>query len=212
VAVYLSQATGAPVYLVDYRRAPEVPFPTPIVDGLFSWQQARKHLPAARWVWAGDSAGGGLALAALQRARDLGQGLPLGTVLFSPWTDLTLSGESLVTNKATDPWISPEGLPLLVQSYILQGGLEAEHPLASPLFGNLKGLPPFLLQASRTELLLDDTVRLHERLVAAGVESTLQLWDDQFHAFQILAPALTEAREAIEKVAIFVENLVHTQQ
>jgi acetyl esterase/lipase len=99
---------------------------------------------------------------------------------------------------------------MLVQSFILQGGLEAEHPLASPLFGNLTGLPPFLLQASRTELLLDDTVRLHERLLAVGGESILQLWDDQFHAFQILAPALTEAREAIEKVAIFVENLVHT--
>ena len=146
----------------------------------------------------GDSAGGGLTLAALLKLRDDGLPLPAAAVALSPWTDLALTGASLKLNARSDPMLNVEHLPMLAQEYL--AGADPRLPYISPLYGDLAGLPPILLQVGGDEILRDDAVRMHERLRDAGCQSELEVWPRMPHVWHAFAPVLPEARRAIASV------------
>lgn len=199
----ISRAAGAAVFSLDYARAPERPFPAAIEDAAaaLDWLPGNGPAgpgPARATFLAGDSAGGGLALAALIRIRNAGGPLPDATALLSPWTDLTLSGESMRSRADLDPSLNHAVLERMAREYLPQGN--ARDPLASPLFADLAGLPPLLVQVGDAEVLLDDSTRLADRARDAGVDVTLEIYPEQVHVFQSWAPILPEGQEAIEAI------------
>ena len=202
---HLARATRARLLAVDYRLAPEHPFPAAVDDAVtaFRFALASGHA-AGDLALCGDSSGGGLALATLVALRDLGELQPAAAVALSPWTDLTLSGTSLESNRDADPMVSATTLGLMADAYLGDGDRRA--PTASPLFADLTGLPPLLLQVGTGELLLDDTTRFAERAEAAGVDVTLELWDDVFHVWHAFADLLPEAREAIAAIGAYLDR------
>jgi len=155
-------------------------------------------------VIAGDSAGGGLTLATLLSLLSQKLPMPAGAVLFSPWTDLTSSGASISSRAAADPMIAPEILPPMAAHYA--GKQPNDTPGISPLYGDLAGLPPLLIQVGDAEVLLDDSTRLHERAQVAGVDSVLHVFDEAFHVFQAV-PHLPEATEAIAEAGAFFKRV-----
>ncbi|WP_244814479.1 alpha/beta hydrolase [Caballeronia sp. Lep1P3] len=199
----LAVRARANVFSLDYRLAPEHRFPAAVDDAVAAYRAllADGIAPEATII-AGDSAGGGLALATLVALRDAGDPLPAGGVLFSPWTDLTCSGASMRTNEGRDPMFHAAVFPQVAAQYL--GDADATHPYASPLFGRFDGLPPLLIQAGDTELLLDDSTRVVEKARAAGVRAELQLWRNVPHIFQIWAPFMPEAREALALAGRFI--------
>lgn len=199
----LSQASGARVLSMDYRMAPEHPFPAAVEDAVagYRWLLESGTDPA-HLVIAGDSAGGGLAMAALLSIRDQGIPLPAAAVCFSPWVDLEGTGQSMETRADVDPMVQKEGL--LWYTGLYMNGADPRDPLASPLHAELSGLPPILIQVGDAETLLDDSIRLADRLKAAGVEVELEVWDRMIHVWQIFAPVLSEGREAVEKAGAFI--------
>ncbi len=203
LAARLSQAAGLRVLLLDYRLAPEHPFPAGQEDAVaaYRWLIAT-GVPPGRIALGGDSAGAALALGALLRLRDAGLPTPGAAVLLSPWLDLTLSGESMRSRAALDPLTTRAGLARAAGLYL--GGADPAGPLASPLFGDLRGLPPLLLQCADHEVLLSDSVRLEERARRAGAEATLEVWDGLWHVWHAWADELPEAREAIAHAGAFL--------
>jgi acetyl esterase/lipase len=197
----IGQATGARVLGVDYRLAPENPFPAAVEDAVSAWRWMLEHgLVATRCAIAGDSAGGGLTLATLIALRDRGMPLPGATALLSPWTDLTGSGASVRTKAAEDPMVTQAMLGRMAAAYAAD---DLRHRLASPLFADLAALPPMLIQVGSAEILLDDSTRLAERARAAGTEVELETWPDMVHVFQAF-PSLAEAGQAIARIGEFV--------
>jgi acetyl esterase/lipase len=192
------------VLSVDYRLAPEHRFPAAIDDvaAAYEWLLA-SGVPASGVAVAGDSAGGGLTLALLLRARDAGWPLPRCAVTFSPWVDLAGTGASRLANDGRCAMFRPENILGFAAAYL--GDADAMHPLASPLFGDLHGLPPMLIQVDESELLLDDARRLHERLLAAGGESRLEIETGLFHCWQMLDGIVPESRAALRRAADFVD-------
>ena len=150
---------------------------------------------------AGDSAGGGLALAAMLKLRDERLAMPAAAAVMSPWTDLALSGASFRTNAESDPMLIAEDVPRFAAAYL--AGTDARHPYASPLYADVHGLAPTLIQAGGDEILRDDAVRMAEKMRAAGCDVELQVWPAMPHTWQLLAPVLPEAREAIDEIARF---------
>lgn len=202
---HLARAARARVLAVEYRLAPEHPFPAAVDDAVAAYRFAiaSDHEPGAV-VLCGDSSGGGLALATLVALRDHGDPMPAATVCMSPWTDLTLSGASLELNRDSDPMVSPATLAMMAAAYL--GEVDRRSPTASPLFADLAGLPPLLLQVGSGELLVDDANRFAERARDAGVDVTLELWDDVFHVWQAYADLLPEARDAIAQVGAYIDQ------
>ncbi len=201
----IAAAAEARVAAVQYRLAPEHPFPAALDDALASW---RGLLDAGaeprRSVFMGDSAGGGLALALALRARDTGKDLPAAIVAMSPWTDLAVTGESVRRNADADPMINADDVPHLASRYL--DGADPRHPYASPLYGDPTGLPPTLIQVGGDEVLLDDSVRMAARLCEAGVEAQLEIWPRMPHVFQSFSSILPEARRAIGRIGAFVRQ------
>lgn len=195
----LSQASGARALSVDYRLAPEHPFPAGLEDAqaVYRWLLEQGCDPA-RTAIAGDSAGGGLSVATLVALRDAAVPLPAAGVLLSPWLDLEGTGESATTRAAEDPMIELSSLRDMAKRYL--AGADPRTPLASPLYADLSGLPPLLIQVGTAEILLDDATRLAERAQAAGVEVELEAWEDMIHVWQALAPLVPEASEAVQRI------------
>ncbi|WP_250450232.1 alpha/beta hydrolase fold domain-containing protein [Caballeronia sp. ATUFL_M2_KS44] len=202
----LAQGAHADVFSLDYRLAPEHRFPAAVDDAVAAYRALLSDGVAPRSiVLAGDSAGGGLALATLLALRDAADALPAGAVLFSPWTDLTCSGASMQTNEGRDPMFHAAVFPKVASQYL--GDADAAHPYASPFFGRFEGLPPLLIQAADTELLLDDSTRVADKARAAGVCVDLQIWRGVPHIFQIWAPFMPEARHALTRAAQFIDDI-----
>ena len=203
----LSAEAGVPVDAPDYRLAAEAPAPAAFDDACAVWDALmREGCAPGRIVLGGDSAGGGIALALL--ARLCAQGTPpAGLYAFSPWVDMTLSGASLRGNAAADPLLPGERIGDLVEAIL--GGLPAEDPRVSPLFAVFPGAPAVLLQAGRTEILRDDTLRMSARLEADGAAVRLRLWPDTPHVVQIFGDWLPEAREGRAEAAAFVRERLH---
>ena len=199
----LARACGGEAFALDYRLAPEHPYPAAPDDALaaYRWLLDQGRDPA-RIVVAGDSAGGGLTMALLLSIKQQGLPAPAGAVLFSPWTDLAVTGASMDENEATDA--------MFKKIYVVEGakkylaGADPKTPLASPLYGDLAGLPPIHIYASESEVLRDDAMRLHHRLQEAGVHSHLTLEEGLPHIWPLFVPQMPEARRTIDDVANFV--------
>jgi acetyl esterase/lipase len=202
LAARLSALTGMRVLLPDYRLAPEHRFPAATDDCLsvYRWLVARGCASRPLAI-AGDSAGGNLTLVTLMRARDARLPLPACAVLLSPSTDLTLSAPSAKYNAEADPMFAPAAGELLPPLYCPDQ--DRTHPLVSPLYGSWQGLPPLLFHAGSTEMLLDDSVRAHDRARQAGVNAEIEVWVDMPHVFQVFG-WLPEAKLALERIAGFV--------
>ena len=201
----LSRASGAAALGVDYRLAPEDPFPAAVDDSIATYNWALGHgFEPSNIVLAGDSAGGGLVLSVLLAARDAGTPLPAAGVCFSPWVDLECSGESMAANDHLDDFIKYGGLLARAESYL--GGADPENPLASALFADLRGLPPLLVHVGSAETLLDDSTRLAALAKKAGVDLTLKIWDDMVHVWQAFASILPEGQQSIEETGAFIRE------
>ena len=201
----LAREAAARVFALKYRLAPEHPFPAALDDAVAGWRWllAQGARPENTLI-VGDSAGGGLTLATLVRLRRERLPLPAAAVLFSPWTDLAVTGQSPHTNEATDAMFYADGIKAFAPLYL--GQAPATEPLASPLYADLQGLPPLLLFVSKSEALLDDSLRLAAQARAAGVSVDLQAWDDLPHVWPVMVRLLPEARAALKLVVEFTQR------
>jgi len=201
----LSQAAGARVLSLNYRLAPEHPFPAPVDDSVAAYRWLLgQGIQASNIAIAGDSAGGGLALAALIAIRDAGEPMPAAGIGISPWVDMEGTGESMTTRAAVDPVVQKEGLLDMAKLYL--GGADPKDPLAAPLHADLSGLPPLLIQVGDAETLLDDSTRITERARKADVDVTLKIWDEMPHVWHLFAPILPEGQQAIEEIGTFFKE------
>src|SRR5262245_56514447 len=198
----LAQASGTRVLAINYRLAPEHRFPAALEDALAAYDWVREQgLKPENIVLAGDSAGGNLVLTTMLSLRDRGEPLPAAGVLMSPWTDLAASGESYQSRAAADPIHQRPMILALAKAYLGENG-DFRNPLASPLYADLSGLPPLLIQAGDRETVRDDATMLAEKAKAAGVDTELQVWDGLIHVFQMF-PEIPQAREAVAAIAAF---------
>jgi epsilon-lactone hydrolase len=198
LASQVGRRTQAKVISVDYRLAPEHPYPAAVDDALAAYQALLDGgTDPARIVFAGESAGGGLAVATLVNARDHGLPLPAAAFAMSPYADLTLAGTTMETKRKADPLLSPESLAARVPDYT--SGQDAALGLISPIFADLTGLPPLIIQAGTHEVLLDDAIRLAQRAATADVEVTLDVTPGVPHVFQAYYPILGEAAAALDR-------------
>ena len=200
-----AMATEANLAAIDYRLAPEHPFPAALDDAVAAWRGLLDEGADPRCCAVlGDSAGGGLALALALRLRDEGRPLPAAVVALSPWTDLAITGESCRLNAAADPVLNePDLLPFAAQ---YRGGADPRNPYVSPLYGDPQGLPPTLLQVGSDEILRDDAERMADRMREAECEVTLEIWPRMPHVWHGFAPVLPEARRAIARIGEFVRQ------
>jgi acetyl esterase/lipase len=200
-AAFFSQACGVPVCSVNYRLAPEHPFPAALDDVVagYQWVLEQGYHPS-RVVVGGISAGGGLAAALLLWLKGAGQAQPAGGVPLSPWVDLTQSGASYETKASADPVISKAYLDRMAAMYI--GERRAREPMISPVFGDLSGLAPQLIQVGSSEVLLDDSVQYAARLAGADVWAALEVWPEAIHGWHGV-PSLPESDDALASIARF---------
>jgi acetyl esterase/lipase len=202
----LVKKTNFTAILPDYAMAPEQPFPAAVEDAVFSYISMLERGKRPENIYlAGDSAGGGLVLAAMSEIKRLQLPMPGCGVCLSPWVDLAVTGESILKNKAEDPLVDIEKLHLWAKMY--SGNFPVEHPLISPLYADLRGLPPLLIQVSNSEMLYDDSVRLAAKARKDGVDVTLQEWDGLIHWWHLFQKMIPEACEAIEKISEYLKEI-----
>lgn len=204
LAARIARAAQRPVYVVDYRRAPEHPYPAAVDDAVAAYRELATTTDVDRIALVGDSAGGGLALATMLRCRDSGLRQPRQAALISPWTDLTQSGASITALAEADPLISPSALDRCADHYA--AGRPRETPELSPLFADLSGLPPLYIQVASNEVLLDDATRLAARCQTQGISAELRVTADLWHVWHLFATAVPEAREAIADLGAFLSR------
>jgi phosphinothricin tripeptide acetyl hydrolase len=204
LAARVASAAQSTAYTLDYRLAPEHPCPAATADVVAAYEDlvSQGHDPACTAI-AGDSAGGGLVVSSLVAIRDRDLPLPAAAVCISPWVDLTLSSRSAQSSPG-DPECQPAFLGVMAAYYL--AGQQSDAPQASPLYADLVGLPPFLIQAGEVEALLDDSVHLTERLSAAGVPVVLERWEGMIHVWHRFAPRLPEAMEAINRIGVWLDE------
>src|SRR5450432_1229148 len=201
----LARRTNAKVVTVDYRLAPEYPYPAAVDDALAVYKGLlAQGVDAGQIALAGESAGGGLAVATLLALRDNDLPLPSSAFLMSPYADLTLSGETITEKAPNDPILTPVGLRLRVPDYV--GDADASDPQISPIFGDLSGLPPLLIQVGSNEILLSDAIRLADRAARADVPVTLDVTPGVPHVFQGFAALVDEASAALDRAATFLRT------
>ena len=200
----LAAATGRRAVSVDYRKAPEHPFPLPIDDCERAWYAlVERGIDPSDIVLSGDSAGGGLALALLQRLRDANRAMPSAVVLLSPWVDLGCRGWSIERYERYD-YLNQRALARFANLYLQ--GADPTHPEASPIHASFAGFPPMLIQVGGAEVLRTQIERLATRARAHGADVTLETWDGMFHAWQGFTPFLPEARDALRAVGRFTRR------
>jgi monoterpene epsilon-lactone hydrolase len=198
LASQVGRRTQAKVISVDYRLAPEHPYPAAVDDALAAYEALLDEgIDPSNVVFAGESAGGGLAVATLVNARDLELPLPAAAFVMSPYADLTLAGTTMETKREADPLLSREALQARVDDYT--AGQDAALDLISPVFADLSGLPPLIIQAGTHEVLLDDALRLARQAASADVEVTLDITPGVPHVFQAYHPLLDEATAALDR-------------
>jgi monoterpene epsilon-lactone hydrolase len=201
----LSKALKIRAISVDYRLAPEHVFPCAVDDGAAALNWAMSHSDGPVLI-AGDSAGGGLALASMLRQREQGRAMPQGVYLISPWTDLTSSGDSTKTQAKADPMLKPDWLVTGAALYLED--TPADTPEASPLFADLTGFPPVFIQTGDAEILRDDSIRFAEKLEQAGIPVQCEIWETLWHDFPLFAPLLPEADVALERLTQWAEPIL----
>jgi acetyl esterase/lipase len=205
----IARATAARTLVLDYRLGPEEPFPAAVEDAVAAYNFIlAQGIKRSNIAIVGDSAGGGLTLATLLSLRDTGVPLPACAVCISPWIDLECTGGTMETKAAVDPLCTRESL--LAEAALYLAGGNPRNPLASPLYADLKDLPPLLIQVGTEETLLDDAYRLEQRAKAAGVDVTLKVFDDMPHVWHVFASYLPEAQQAIDQIGEFVR--AHTEK
>ena len=201
----LSHDSGARVLGLDYRMAPEHPFPAPVEDSVAAYRWLlNEGFDPARIALAGDSAGGGLTVSALVQIRYLGLPMAAAGVCISPWVDMEGLGESMETRAKADPMVGKENLMISAKTYL--GGADPRAPLAAPLYADLRGLPPILIQVGDAEVLLDDSTRLAGVAREAGVKVQMDVWDDMIHVWHLFAPILPEGKQAISQAGEFIKK------
>lgn len=205
ITATLARLLKARSFVLDYRLAPEFPFPAALDDALagYRWLISTGIEPRAISV-VGDSAGGGLALALVMELRDSSNPLPSSIVSLSPWTDMAGTGESIMANSKRDPFFVPEDVERYAHLYL--GAQPRQTPLASPLYGDFSGLPPPLIQIGESEMLLDDARTVHAKAIAAGVASELRIFKGVPHVWHLMTPLVPEARRALREVAEFIKT------
>jgi len=202
ISAHIACASGRNVLSINYRLAPEHPFPAALEDAqnVYLRLLRKKYSPVAI---AGDSAGGGLALGTQLALRDSGDTLPAVSICLSPWTDLKLTGDSLISNAAIDPFLKNTTLKFSATSY--RHDHDPALPLISPLYGDFRGFGPMLIQVGRDEILLSDSERLATRAKEDGVNITFETWDHMWHGWHIFAGLLPEADQAINSIGEFIK-------
>lgn len=203
---YIAQAAGMRALVPDYRLAPEHRFPAGIEDavGVYRSLLADGFKPGDIFI-AGDSAGGGLAVATLLSLRHAGVPMPAAAVLLSPFLDVTASGESTTTRADQDPWFDARDLVVVADNYCTNVD-ELMDPLVSPVFANVAGLPPTLIQVGDDEILLSDATRFADLMRKAGLEVELEIWPEMWHVFQLLVGKMPESRKAIRKIGAYISE------
>ena len=209
IVTTLAKMAGCPLWFPLYRLAPEHPFPIPVEDCIAAWQGfAELGAEPGRVGFAGDSAGGGLVFSVSQAARDRGMALPKCCVALSPWTDMEGTGTWRAGDPERDAFLSPAELEMLVDGFL--AGADRRDPLAAPIFGSFEGLPPFLIQASRSELLYDDAVSLAGALESADNPPLLELAEEGTpHVWHHMVPDVPEAVRALGNAAAYVRHLTN---
>lgn len=210
---YSKLSYGADVLSVDYRVAPEFPFPAALDDVVYAyrWLLEEKHYSSQQIIVAGDSAGGGLALSLCMYLKDHNIPLPAGVITMSPWTDTSLSGETYESNYEIDPLFGNSKENMLYDcSYI--GEADTKNPYISPLFGDYHGFPPMLMQVGSYEVLLSDTKSVAAKAIQSGVKVRSSIYKGMFHVFQMGLDLIPESREAWEEVGEFIGIIYHIQR
>jgi acetyl esterase/lipase len=203
----VGRAAGTRTLAIDYRLAPEHPFPAPVEDTVAAYRfLLDSGLKPNRISLAGDSAGGGLVVGALLAIREAGLPLPACGWCISPWVDMEALGQSFVDRAATDPTVQKETILMMAQWYL--GGANPRHPHAAPIYGDLHGLPPLLIQVGAVETLLDDSIALARAAGIADVPVDLQIWPEMIHIWHIFFPMLSAGRRAIAAGGTFVRNAI----
>ncbi len=203
LASRIGKAAKARVLSIDYRLAPEHPHPAAVEDSVaaYRWLLSQGFDPA-KIVIGGDSAGGGLTMATLLALRDADEPMPAAGVCLSPWVDLAITGESIKAKADVDPIVNPDATTWMAKLYA--GEADPRTPLISPLYADLRGLPPLLIHVGTAEILMDDSIRLADRAKTAGVDVTLEPWEDMLHVWQYFAAMLPEGRQAIDRIGEFI--------
>jgi epsilon-lactone hydrolase len=201
------RAAGVPVYALDYRLAPEHPFPAPVEDTLAAYRQLLgQGIAPGKITIAGDSAGGGLVVAALVAIREAGLPQPVCGWCISPWIDMEGIGASMDFNAPSDPTVQKDTILEMARLYL--NGADPRSPLAAPLYADLKGIAPLLIQVGGIETLLDDSIRLAGRAAAAGVPTRLDVWPGMPHIWHIFHPILTAGRQATLQAGAFIKDVM----
>jgi monoterpene epsilon-lactone hydrolase len=205
ITAALARKAQRRVFSVDYRLAPEHPFPAALDDVLAAYEWLLETgVPSSAVALAGDSAGGNLAVSLVLRLRDTGRPQPACVVVFSPFTDLAARGRTVLTNDGRDPMFRSENLPAFASAYL--EAVRPDDPAASPAYAVLSDLPPMLVHVGSTELLLDDARRMHSSICSLGGSSRLHVYDDVAHCWQMFAWIVPEATESLREAAAFIEQ------